>query len=160
MSGSQVFVAMILLLYLILFVYTVISAFHNTGLLPGLSSRPWMTLVCVPTVCHLQMKVIEHSVETLKDALVSKRRSLVKLYKGYSAQERRFLEEGLRPGEPDALFQLITMHSDSDWISAHPEQPQNFESFYMDSHRRTPSARQNTIYIQTIGEYTCSFWGQ
>lgn len=99
------------------------------------------------------MKVIEHSVETLKAALVSKRRDLVKLYKEYSAEEKRFLEEGLRPGEPDALFQLITLHSDSDWISAHPEQPQNFESFYMDSHRRTPSARHNTIYIQTIGSF-------
>lgn len=106
------------------------------------------------------MKVIQHSVETLKVALVSKRRDLVKLYKGYAVEERQFLEEGLRPGEPGALFQLITLHSDSDWISAHPEQPQNFESFYLDSHRRTPSASHNTIYIQTIGECFCLLFGQ
>lgn len=142
--------------YVILFLVCYLC-FHNT--------TPWIFLqaiddLAVTVVCHLQMKVIEHSVETLKAALVSKRRDLVKLYKEYSAEERRFLEEGLRPGEPDALFQLITLHSDSDWISAHPEQPQNFESFYMDSHRRTPSARHNTIYIQTIGEYFCSLCGQ
>lgn len=114
--------------------------------------RPFTSFLVSLFLCHVQMKVIEHSAETLKAALVSKRRALGKLYKEYSAAERRFLEEGLRPGEPDALFQLITVHSDSDWISAHPEQPQSFESFYMDSHRRTPSERQNTIYIQTIGE--------
>lgn len=135
------------------------------SLFPQYTTTPWIFLqaiddLAVTVVCHLQMKVIEHSVETLKAALVSKRRNLVKLYKEYLAEERRFLEEGLRPGEPDALFQLITLHSDSDWISAHPEQPQNFESFYMDSHRRTPSARHNTIYIQTIGEYFCSLCGQ
>lgn len=115
-----------------------------------------MSLVAIVlVVCLLQMKVIQHSTETLQAALVSKRKDLAKLYEEYSTEERQFLEEGLHPGQPGALFQPITLHSDSDWISAHPEEPQNFESFYADPHRRSPNASHNTIYIQTIGEYFC-----
>ncbi|KAE8284400.1 Archaemetzincin-2 [Larimichthys crocea] len=47
----------------------------------------------------------------------------------------------------------ITVHSDSDWIPAHPEEPQDFESFYRDPFRKTPDASHSTIYIQTIGSF-------
>lgn len=100
------------------------------------------------------MKVIQHSVEVLKAALLSNHQDLLKLYSKYTEEERRFLEEGLHPG-PSQLFQSITVHSDSDWIPAHPEEPQDFESFYRDSHRNTPNASHNTIYIQIIGQQIC-----
>lgn len=120
-----------------------------------------MSLVTIAlVVCLLQMKVIQHSAETLQAALVSKCKDLAKLYEEYSTEERQFLEEGLHPGQPGALFQPITLHSDSDWISAHPEEPQNFERFYTDPHRRSPNASHNTIYIQTIGEYFCGVCSQ
>lgn len=109
----------------------------------------------VDAVCLLQMKVIQHSVETLQTALVSNRQDLAKLYRKYTKEERLLLEEGLHPGQRGSLFQPITVHSDSDWISAHPEEPQNFECFYRDPNRKTPNATHNTIYIQTIGEYFC-----
>ncbi|KAK5880995.1 hypothetical protein CesoFtcFv8_021847 [Champsocephalus esox] len=48
---------------------------------------------------------------------------------------------------------VSTFHSDSDWISAHPEEHQDFESFYRDPSRKTPNASHNTIYIQTIGSF-------
>ncbi|KAG8009068.1 Archaemetzincin-2 [Nibea albiflora] len=99
------------------------------------------------------MKVIQHSVETLQTSLVSKRQDLVKLYSKYTKEERNLLEEGFQPGQPDSLFQPITVHSDSDWIPAHPEEPQDFESFYRDNFRKTPDASHNTIYIQTIGSF-------
>nr|CBN81240.1 Archaemetzincin-2 [Dicentrarchus labrax] len=99
------------------------------------------------------MKVIQHSVETLQTALVSNRQDLAKLYSKYAKEERRLLEEGFHPGHPGSLFQPITLHSDSDWINAHPEEPQDFQSFYRDPYRKTPNASQNTIYIQTIGSF-------
>lgn len=99
------------------------------------------------------MKVIQHSVETLQTALLSRHQDLVKLYGKYTKEERRLLEEGFHPGQPGSLFQPITVHSDSDWIPAHPEEPQDFASFYRDRSRKTPNASHNTIYIQTIGEY-------
>ncbi|XP_044035713.1 archaemetzincin-2 isoform X1 [Siniperca chuatsi] len=99
------------------------------------------------------MKVIQHSVETLQTALVSNRQDLAKLYRKYTKEERHLLEEGFHPGQPGSLFQPITVHSDSDWISAHPEEPQDFESFYRDPYRKTPNASYNTIYIQTIGSF-------
>lgn len=105
------------------------------------------------------MKVIQHSAETLQTALVSSRQDLVKLYSKYTKVERQLLEEGFHPGQPGSLFQPITVHSDSDWIPAHPEEPQDFESFYRDPYRKTPSASHNTIYIQTIGEYICVLCG-
>lgn len=102
---------------------------------------------------RLWMKVIQHSAETLQTALVSSRQDLVKLYSKYTKVERQLLEEGFHPGQPGSLFQPITVHSDSDWIPAHPEEPQDFESFYRDPYRKTPSASHNTIYIQTIGSF-------
>lgn len=99
-----------------------------------------------------QMEVIQHSKEGLQTALVSNHQDLVKLYSKYTKEEKRLLEEVLHPG-PTQLFQPITVHSDSDWIPAHPEEPQDFESFYRDPYRKTPNASHNTIYIQTIGEY-------
>lgn len=101
------------------------------------------------------MKVIQHSVETLQTALVSKCQDLAKLYSKYTKEERNLLEEGFQPGKPGSLFQPITVHSDSDWIPAHPEEPQDFESFYRDPFRKTPDASHSTIYIQTIGDYVC-----
>lgn len=97
------------------------------------------------------MKVIQHSVETLQTALFSNCQDLAKLYKEYTQEERQLLEEGLHPGQPGSIFHPLTLHSDSDWISAHPEEPQNFESFYRDPKRKIPSATHNTIYIQAIG---------
>lgn len=98
------------------------------------------------------MEVIQHSGEELQKALVSNCQDLVKLYRKHTKEEKCLLEEGLHPG-PTHLFQPITVHSDSDWIPAHPEEPQDFESFYRDPYRKSPSASHNTIYIQTIGEY-------
>lgn len=97
------------------------------------------------------MKVIQHSPETLKTALVSKQKDLVKLYSKYTKEEQRLLEEGFHPGQHDSLFQPVTVHSDSDWIPSHPEERQDFKSFYKDPYRKTPNASHNTIYIQTIG---------
>jgi len=101
------------------------------------------------------MKVIQHSAETLRTALVSKSQDVATLYNKYTKEERRLLEEGFHPGKPGSLFQPIAVHSDSDWILAHPEEPQNFESFYRDPYRKTPNAAHDTIYIQTIGESVC-----
>ncbi|XP_077406165.1 arylsulfatase G-like isoform X2 [Vanacampus margaritifer] len=99
------------------------------------------------------MKVIHHSAETLQKALVSNCKDLAELYNQYSKEERHLLEEGLRPGQPGSVFQPITVDSDSDWISSHPEEPQDFESFYRDPYRKTPNASCATIYIQTIGSF-------
>lgn len=103
----------------------------------------------------MQMKVIQHSAETLRSALVSKNQDLVKHYSKYTKQERNLMEQAFHAGQPGSLFQPITVHSDSDWIPAHPEEPQDFLSFSRDPHRKTPNKSQNTIYIQTIGEYVC-----
>lgn len=96
------------------------------------------------------MEVIHLSEDKLQTALVSKSQDLVELYSKYTKEEKCLLEEGLHPG-PSQIFQPITVYSDSDWIPAHPEEPQDFESFYRDPLRMTPSANHNTIYIQTIG---------
>lgn len=100
------------------------------------------------------MKVIQHSVETLHTALISSHTDLAKHYSKYSKKERRFLEEGLRLGGPGfSPFQPITVHSDSDWIPCHPEEPQDFQSFYLAPYRKIPSTCHNAIYIQPIGEH-------
>lgn len=99
------------------------------------------------------MKVIQHSRETLQKALISNRAELTKLYNNYTEPERHLLEECFKAGQPGSLFPNIALHSDSDWISAHPEEPQDFESFYRDQFRKTPNATHNTIYIQTIGSF-------
>ncbi|KAF0025256.1 hypothetical protein F2P81_022137 [Scophthalmus maximus] len=101
----------------------------------------------------LLMKVIQHSAETLRTALVSDHQDLAELYSKYTKEERHLLEEGFHPGQQHSLFQAITVHCDSDWIPAHPEERQDFESFYRDPHRKNPNASHNTIYIQTIGSF-------
>lgn len=99
------------------------------------------------------MKVIQHSKETLQKALISNNTELIKLYNNYTQQERCLLEDGFKAGQPGSLFQNITVHSESDWIPAHPEEPQDFESFYRDQYRKSPTKSHNTIYIQTIGSF-------
>ncbi|XP_068161880.1 archaemetzincin-2 [Antennarius striatus] len=101
----------------------------------------------------IMMKVIQHSVQTLQVALVGSCKDLTKLYKKYTKEERQLLEEGFNAGQPDSLFQLITLHSDSDWIAAHPEKSQDFESFYRDPNRKIPNSKNNILYIQTIGSF-------
>ncbi|KAM4715659.1 archaemetzincin-2 isoform 2-T2 [Anableps anableps] len=99
------------------------------------------------------MNVVQHSEEKLRTALVSKLPAVAKLYSKYTEEERRLLEEGLHPGKLGSLFQPIVVHSDSDWILAHPEEPQDFEAFYRDPYRKTPDSGHATIYIQTIGSF-------
>ncbi|XP_029135942.2 archaemetzincin-2 [Labrus bergylta] len=99
------------------------------------------------------MKVIQHSVVTLQTALISNRQDLAEIYSKYTEQERCLLEEGFHSRQPGSLFLPITVHSDADWIPAHPEEPQDFESFFRDPYRKTPDASHNTIYIQTIGSF-------
>uniref|UniRef100_A0A8C2GMB1 Archaemetzincin-2 n=1 Tax=Cyprinus carpio TaxID=7962 RepID=A0A8C2GMB1_CYPCA len=98
-----------------------------------------------------QMQVIEHPVERLHTALRSTRKDLIETYQQFSRAEKTLLEEGLLPG--NSLFNPITIHSNSDWIPAHPEDPQDFQSFYINPYRRSPSSGHNTIYIQTIGSF-------
>ncbi|XP_071402333.1 archaemetzincin-2 [Centroberyx affinis] len=99
------------------------------------------------------MQVIQHSAETLRTALISSRRDLADRYKKYTKNERRLMEEGLQPGGPGSLFRPITVHAGMDWMASHPEEPQDFQSFYSYPHRKTPTASHNTIYIQTIGYF-------
>ncbi|KAK7919803.1 hypothetical protein WMY93_011087 [Mugilogobius chulae] len=120
----------------------------QASLLSSFESRP-----SVYATGFNKMKVIQHTKEVLQRALISNSTSLTKLYNKYTKEEKRFLEEGYSAGQPDSLFQNITLHSDSDWILAHPEAPQDFETFYKSLSRQTPSASQNTIYIQTIGSF-------
>lgn len=96
------------------------------------------------------MQCLEHSVEKLRSVLLSTRKDLIEVYEQYSKEEKRFFEEGLLPGS--SLFTAITVHSESDWIPAHPEAPQDFQSFYSNPYRRTPYTGLNTIYIQSIGK--------
>lgn len=95
------------------------------------------------------MQVIEHPVGRLHNALLSARKDLIEAYKQFSRTEKTLLEEGLKPG--NSLFSPITIHSDSDWIPAHPEEPQDFQSFHGNPYRKSPSSGHRTIYIQTIG---------
>lgn len=97
------------------------------------------------------MQVIEHPVERLLSALLSTQKDQIESYQQLSRAEKTFLEGGLQPA--NSLFSPITIHSDSDWIPAHPENPQDFQSFYINSYRRTPVSGHNTIYIQTIGSF-------
>ncbi|KAK6328261.1 hypothetical protein J4Q44_G00002390 [Coregonus suidteri] len=98
------------------------------------------------------MQVIQHPAETLRTALVSSRCDLTDRYRKYSREERRLLEEGLHPGD-GSLFQPITVHSDSDWIPSHQEEPQDFQSFYSNPYSSMPIKGHSTIYIQIIGSF-------
>ncbi|XP_077780165.1 archaemetzincin-2 isoform X4 [Podarcis muralis] len=95
------------------------------------------------------MKVIKHSEEVLKAALVSKDTQLAKLYEKFNPKEKCLLNEAFRPGS--VLFKPITLHSESDWISSHPEPTQDFAQFYHDPCRKTPTPQKNRIYVQPIG---------
>nr|XP_055031241.1 archaemetzincin-2 isoform X3 [Misgurnus anguillicaudatus]XP_055031242.1 archaemetzincin-2 isoform X3 [Misgurnus anguillicaudatus]XP_055031243.1 archaemetzincin-2 isoform X3 [Misgurnus anguillicaudatus] len=97
------------------------------------------------------MQVIEHPVERLHTALLSTHKDLIASFQQFSRAEKTLLEEGLKPG--NSLFRPITIHSDSDWIPAHPEDPQDFQSFYSQPYRRSPNSGHRTIYIQTIGSF-------
>lgn len=95
------------------------------------------------------MQTVRHSEHTLKTALISKNPELVKQYEQLDPREQRLLNEAFRPGSD--LFGPITLHSPSDWIISHPEAPQDFEEFFSDLHRKSPSSGKQTIYIQCIG---------
>ncbi|XP_006833667.1 PREDICTED: archaemetzincin-2 isoform X2 [Chrysochloris asiatica] len=96
------------------------------------------------------MQTIRHSEQTLKTALISKTPALVSQYENFNAGERRLMNEAFQPNS--ALFGPITLHSESDWITSHPEAPQDFEQFFSDPKRKTPSPEKCNIYIQSIGD--------
>ncbi|XP_015427897.1 PREDICTED: archaemetzincin-2 [Myotis davidii] len=95
------------------------------------------------------MKTVRHSEQTLRTALISKNPALVSQYEKLDAAERRLMNEAFRPASD--LFGPITLHSQSDWITSHPEPPQDFEDFFSDPSRKTPSREKHRIYIQCIG---------
>ncbi|XP_011817950.1 PREDICTED: archaemetzincin-2 isoform X3 [Colobus angolensis palliatus] len=96
------------------------------------------------------MQVIRHSEQTLKTALISKNPVLVSQYEKLDAGEQRLMNEAFQPASD--LFGPITLHSPSDWITSHPEAPQDFEQFFSDPYRKTPSPDKRSIYIQSIGD--------
>lgn len=95
------------------------------------------------------MQVLRHSEHTLKTALLSKNPDLVSQYEKLDAGEQRLMNEAFQPR--NNLFEPITLHSQSDWISSHPEAPQDFEQFFSDRYRKAPSPKKHIIYIQPIG---------
>lgn len=94
------------------------------------------------------MQIVRHSEQTLKTVLISKNPALVAQYEKLDAGERRLMNEAFLPNSD--LFGPITLHSKSDWINSHPEAPQDFEEFFNDPYRKTPSAEKHSIYIQCI----------
>lgn len=96
-----------------------------------------------------QMQVLRHSEHTLKTALLSKNPVLVSQYEKLDAGEQRLMNEAFQPC--NNLFEPITVHSQSDWISSHPEAPQDFEQFFSDRYRKAPCPKKHIIYIQSIG---------
>lgn len=97
------------------------------------------------------MQTIRHSEQTLRAALISKNPVLASQYEKFGAAERRLMNEAFQPASD--LFEPITLHSQSDWITSHPEPPQDFEEFFNDPSRKTPSPEKHSIYIQCIGTY-------
>uniref|UniRef100_G1QML0 Archaemetzincin-2 n=1 Tax=Nomascus leucogenys TaxID=61853 RepID=G1QML0_NOMLE len=95
------------------------------------------------------MQIIRHSEQTLKTALISKNPVLVSQYEKLDAGEQRLMNEAFQRASD--LFGPITLHSPSDWITSHPEAPQDFEQFFSDPYRKTPSPNKRSIYIQSIG---------
>ncbi|KAM4844932.1 archaemetzincin-2 isoform 2-T11 [Thomomys bottae] len=95
------------------------------------------------------MHVVQHSEQTLKTALISKNPVLVSQYEKLDAGERHLMNEAFQPASD--LFKPITVQSQSDWIITHPEVPQDFEQFFSDAYRKTPTPEKHTIYIQSIG---------
>ncbi|XP_066469866.1 archaemetzincin-2 isoform X2 [Tiliqua scincoides] len=97
------------------------------------------------------MKIIQHSAEVLKVALVSRDPQLAKLYEEFESKEKLLLNEAFQPNS--VLFKPITLHSDSDWISSHPEPTQDFAQFYHDPCRNRPSSKKSLICVQPIGAF-------
>ncbi|XP_005656985.1 archaemetzincin-2 isoform X2 [Sus scrofa] len=89
----------------------------------------------------LKMQIVRHSEQTLKTVLISKNPALVAQYEKLDAGERRLMNEAFLPNSD--LFGPITLHSKSDWINSHPEAPQDFEEFFNDPYRKTPSAEKH-----------------
>uniref|UniRef100_A0A2K5PSM7 Archaemetzincin-2 n=1 Tax=Cebus imitator TaxID=2715852 RepID=A0A2K5PSM7_CEBIM len=96
------------------------------------------------------MQIVRHSQQTLKRALISKNPVLVSQYEKLDAGEQRLMNEAFQPASD--LFGPITLHSQSDWITSHPEAPQDFEQFFSDPYRKIPSPDKHSIYIQSIGD--------
>uniref|UniRef100_A0A8C6BUF4 Archaemetzincin-2 n=1 Tax=Monodon monoceros TaxID=40151 RepID=A0A8C6BUF4_MONMO len=96
------------------------------------------------------MQTVRHSEHTLKTALISKNPALVSQYEKLDAGEKRLMDEAFRPDSD--LFGPITLHSQSDWITSHPEAPQDFEEFFSDPYRKIPSPQKHSIYVQCIGQ--------
>uniref|UniRef100_A0A2K5CC30 Archaemetzincin-2 n=1 Tax=Aotus nancymaae TaxID=37293 RepID=A0A2K5CC30_AOTNA len=96
------------------------------------------------------MQIVRHSQQTLKTALISKNPVLVSQYEKLDAGEQRLMNEAFQPASD--LFGPITLHSQSDWITSHPEAPQDFEQFFSDPYRKIPSPDKHSIYIQSIGD--------
>ncbi|XP_075418252.1 archaemetzincin-2 isoform X2 [Tenrec ecaudatus] len=95
------------------------------------------------------MRTIRHSEQTLRTALISKTPELVAQYESFDAGELRLMNEAFQPNS--VLFEPITLHSESDWMTSHPEVPQDFEQFFNDPKRKIPSPEKCSIYIQSIG---------
>lgn len=95
------------------------------------------------------MQIVQHSSQTLRTALLSKNPALVSQYEKLDAGEQRLLNEAFKPASH--LFGPITLHSRSDWITSHPENPQDFEQFFSDPYRKAPSPENHSLYIQCIG---------
>lgn len=115
-----------------------------------------MTFISVFSFCFFsffllswQMQILRHSEHTLKTALLSKNPVLVSQYEKLDAGEQRLMNEAFQPR--NNLFEPITVHSQSDWITSHPEAPQDFEQFFSDRYRRVPCPKKHIIYIQSIG---------
>lgn len=76
-------------------------------------------------------------------------------YEKLDAGERRLMNEAFQPSSD--LFEPITVHSKSDWITSHPEDPQDFEQFFTDHNRKAPCPEKHIIYMQSIGVGIFSF---
>lgn len=86
---------------------------------------------------------------TLRTALVSKNPGLVSQSEKTDAAEWCLANKDFQPASDP--FRPITLHSPSDWITSHPEPPQDFEGFLNDPSRKTPAPEKRSIYIQCIG---------
>ncbi|XP_049636176.1 archaemetzincin-2 isoform X2 [Suncus etruscus] len=96
-----------------------------------------------------RMEIVHHSAQTLMTALISNNPELVSQYEKLDIREQQFLNEAFQ--QKQNLFLPITLHSQSDWLTSHPEDPQDFEQFFSDPYRNKPSPEKHQIYIQCIG---------
>ncbi|CAH2291966.1 archaemetzincin-2 isoform X1 [Pelobates cultripes] len=104
-----------------------------------------------PELRTYKMRVIRHSADTLRDALLSDNPPLQKLFEEYTVAERTLLCQAFQAD--GSIFHPITIHSPSDWIPSHPEPAESFKDFYYKSSRRVPTPKRKTIYVQTIGPF-------